>query len=312
MSEMAGRELGMGTGVDSGVGADVGLAATVMVLGTSSDAGKSWVTGAICRMLSEQGYSVAPFKAQNMNSVGVEVDIYGGDGRGQISVSQFVQTVAAGCVADTRMNPVLVKPTSDTSSVVVLNGVERPDISEMPWRDRREILWPHVCEALDSLRRDFDVVVIEGAGSPAEINLMGNDIVNMSVARYVQAPSLLVADIDRGGAFAHLYGTWALVEEQDRHLIKGFVLNKFRGDAALLDPAPKQLAELTGVDIFAVIPMLGAQDSSSSDASARGSVITDGLSAVEMDALEMTVRSSAEAIQNCGLADQVLTLLSTQ
>jgi adenosylcobyric acid synthase len=163
--------------------------------------------------------------------------------------------LAARADPDVRMNPLLLKPEADTRSQVVLLGEVSRELSDMPWRGRSDKVWPHITAALDALREENDVVVIEGAGSPAEINLHASDIVNMRVARHAQARCLLVTDIDRGGAFAHLYGTWALLPEDERALIKGFVLNKFRGDASLLAPAPQMLQELTDVPVVATLPM---------------------------------------------------------
>jgi adenosylcobyric acid synthase len=153
------------------------------------------------------------------------------------------------------MNPLLLKPEADTRSQVVLMGQVHAELSRMAWRGRSASVWPVIAQALDELRAENDVVVIEGAGSPAEINLHDSDIVNMRVALHAQARCLLVTDIDRGGAFAHLYGTWALMPEAERALIKGFVLNKFRGDAGLLAPAPQMLQDKTGIPTVATLPM---------------------------------------------------------
>ncbi|WP_208859704.1 cobyric acid synthase [Acidovorax soli] len=225
-----------------------------MVLGTTSGAGKSWLTTALCRWYSNQGLKVAPFKAQNMsNNARV---VAGPDGcLGEIGSAQYFQALAARAEPEVRMNPLLLKPEADTHSQVVLMGQVSAELTALPWRGRSEKVWPQIAAALDALRADNDVVVIEGAGSPAEINLHASDIVNMRVARHAQARCLLVTDIDRGGAFAHLYGTWALLPEEERALIHGFVLNKFRGDAALLAPAPQMLHDLTGVSTVATIPM---------------------------------------------------------
>ncbi len=254
----------------------------VMVLGTSSGAGKSWLATALCRHYARQGLKVAPFKAQNMSnnarvvapvcapvggslpSEGVlpGVDRPGGstvaapaEGDGEIGSAQYFQALAARADPDVRMNPVLLKPEADTRSQVVLLGQACAELAAVPWRERSGVLWPVVARAIDALRAENDVVVIEGAGSPAEINLHACDIVNMRVARHAQARCLLVADIDRGGAFAHLYGTWALLPPEERALIDGFVLNKFRGDASLLAPGPEQLQALTGVPTVGVLPM---------------------------------------------------------
>ena len=173
----------------------------------------------------------------------------------EIGSAQYFQSLAAKADPDVRMNPLLLKPEADTRSQVVLMGQVSEELTRLPWRGRSEKVWPQVAAALDALRAENDVVVIEGAGSPAEINLHASDIVNMRVARHADARCLLVTDIDRGGAFAHLYGTWALLPEDERALIQGFVLNKFRGDAALLAPAPEMLREKTGVPTVATIPM---------------------------------------------------------
>lgn len=228
-------------------------ARAVMVLGTTSGAGKSWLTTALCRHYARQGLKVAPFKAQNMsNNARV---VAGAGGGGEIGSAQYFQALAAKAEPEVHMNPLLLKPERDTHSQVVLLGQVDEALTRMDWRARSEKVWPTVARALDALMAENDVVVIEGAGSPAEINLMGSDIVNLRVARHAGARCLLVTDIDRGGAFAHLYGTWALLPETDRKLIGGFVLNKFRGDASLLKPGPQQLQELTGVPTVATLPM---------------------------------------------------------
>ncbi len=233
-----------------------------MVLGTTSGAGKSWLATALCRWYSNQGLKVAPFKAQNMSNNARVVPGPGGTdceagpfgALGEIGSAQYFQALAARAAPDVRMNPLLLKPEADTRSQVVLMGQVSEELTRLPWRGRSEKVWPQVAAALDALRAENDVVVIEGAGSPAEINLHASDIVNMRVARHAGARCLLVTDIDRGGAFAHLYGTWALLPEDERALIQGFVLNKFRGDAALLAPAPEMLREKTGVPTVATIP----------------------------------------------------------
>lgn len=226
----------------------------VMVLGTSSGAGKSWVTTALCAWYRAQGYRVAPFKAQNMSNNARVVATPDGCW-GEIGTAQYLQALAAGAVPDVHMNPLLLKPEADTRSQVVLLGRVDEALTALPWRGRSVRVWPQITQALDTLRAHYDVVVIEGAGSPAEINLHASDVVNMRVARHCNAHCLLVADIDRGGAFAHLYGTWALLPPDERALIQGFVLNKFRGDAHLLAPAPQMLQEKTGIQTVAVIPM---------------------------------------------------------
>jgi len=224
-------------------------AKAVMVLGTTSGAGKSWLATALCRYYARQGLKVAPFKAQNMSNNARVVT------GGEIGSAQYFQALAAKAEPEVRMNPLLLKPERDTHSQVVLLGQVDEALTRMDWRGRSEQVWPTVAQALDELMAENDVVVIEGAGSPAEINLSSSDIVNLRVARHVNAACLLVTDIDRGGAFAHLYGTWALMPEADRALLKGFVLNKFRGDASLLAPAPEMLQAKTGVPTVATLPM---------------------------------------------------------
>ncbi|TXH47804.1 MAG: cobyric acid synthase [Burkholderiaceae bacterium] len=229
-------------------------AACVMVLGTTSGAGKSWLTTALCRWYARQGLRVAPFKAQNMSNNARVVP--GPQGRfGEIGSAQYFQALAARVRPEVRMNPVLLKPEADTRSQVLVLGEVDHEMSQAPWRGRSRKLWPIVERTLQDLRADHDVVVIEGAGSPAEINLRENDIVNMEVALAAQAACLLVTDIDRGGAFAHLFGTHQLLAGPERALIRGFVLNRFRGDASLLSPGPEQLQALTGVPTVGVLPM---------------------------------------------------------
>lgn len=231
-------------------------ARVVMVLGTSSGAGKSWLATALCRWYARQGLRVAPFKAQNMSNNARVVAAAGvAAPAGEIGSAQYFQALAARARPDVRMNPLLLKPERDTHSQVVLLGQVHAELTASSWRGRSARVWPWIEQALDALCASHDVVVIEGAGSPAEINLMDSDIVNMRVARHANAACLLVSDIDRGGAFAHLYGTWALLPETDRALLQGFVLNRFRGDPALLEPGPRMLQERTGVPTLATLPM---------------------------------------------------------
>ncbi|MCH7344506.1 cobyric acid synthase [Pelomonas sp. CA6] len=236
-------------------------ARAVMVLGTTSGAGKSFLTAALCRWYARQGFKVAPFKAQNMSNnarvvPGLAPDMPGALPRmGEIGSAQYFQALAARCRPDVRMNPVLLKPEADTASQVVVMGEVHEELNRVPWRERSERLWPHARAGLEALMAENEVVVIEGAGSPAEINLHASDYVNMRTARAADAACLLVTDIDRGGAFAHLYGTHQLLPPEERALLRGFVLNRFRGDAALLAPGPQQLRQLTGVPTLAVLPM---------------------------------------------------------
>ena len=224
-------------------------AKAVMVLGTTSGAGKSWLTTALCRYYARQGLKVVPYKAQNMSN---NARVVAG---GEIGSAQYFQALAANATPEVRMNPLLLKPEKDTQSQVILMGQVNAELSKMQWRGRSAHVWPVVAQALDAQMAENDVVVIEGAGSPAEINLKHSDIVNMRVARHANAACLLVTDIDRGGAFAHLYGTWAMLDAAEQKCIKGFVLNKFRGDARLLTPGPQMLQDLTGVPTVATLPM---------------------------------------------------------
>jgi adenosylcobyric acid synthase len=220
----------------------------LMVLGCTSTAGKSLLVTALARWFHRQGVDVAPFKAQNMSNNARVVD------GGEIGVAQWLQARAAGVEPDVRMNPVLLKPEADTRSQVVVLGRSRPDLTAMPWPDRGPHLWPAMAESFDGLHRGHELIVLEGAGSPAEINLP--DLVNNRMLAHADAAAVLVADIDRGGAFAHLFGTWSLVPDATRARLRGFVLNKFRGDASLLEPAPSTIAERTGMAALGVLPLL--------------------------------------------------------
>ena len=221
-----------------------------MVQGTSSWAGKSLLTTALCRHFARRGVRVAPFKAQNMSNNARVVD------GGEIGVAQYLQARAARVVPDVRMNPVLIKPEADTRSQVVVDGIVDRRLSATGWRERAPLLWPAISRALASLQTDYELIVLEGAGSPAEINLSDADAANLGAARAADAAVLIVSDIDRGGAFAHLFGTWSLMAPHDRARIEGFVLNKFRGDPALLSPAPEMLRGRTGVPVVGVVPWL--------------------------------------------------------
>ena len=229
-----------------------------MVWGASSGAGKSLLTTALCRWAARQGLRVAPFKAQNMsNNARVVAGLDGG--YGEIGTAQYLQALAARVVPTVDMNPVLLKPERDTASQVVVQGRVDAALSRLPWRERSAALAVVARESFERLARGHDLILIEGAGSPAEINLAPQDYVNLGTARWAREAgrlsALLVADIDRGGAFAHLYGTWALLPDDLKPTLAGFVFNKFRGDAALLVPGPEQLQALTGVPLLGVLPM---------------------------------------------------------
>jgi adenosylcobyric acid synthase len=219
-----------------------------MVLGCSSNAGKSLVVTGLCRWFARRGVDVAPFKAQNMSN---NARVVAG---GEIGVAQWLQAKAAGVEPTVDMNPVLLKPEADTRSQVVVGGVANRELTDMPWRSRGPHLWPAMTEAYGRVRAAHELVVLEGAGSPAEINLP--DLVNNRMLEHADAAALVVADIDRGGAFAHLVGTWTLVPDSTRQRLAGFILNRFRGDATLLAPAPAAVSERTGMAHVGVLPML--------------------------------------------------------
>ncbi len=227
------------------------MAKNIMIQGTMSNAGKSLLAAGLCRILRQDGYRAVPFKSQNMalNS------FITADG-GEMGRAQVVQAEAAGIAPDVRMNPILLKPTTDVGSQVIVNGHVQGNMRAMEYYRRKREYVPAVLAAYESLAAEYDVIVIEGAGSPAEINLKDEDIVNMGLARLVDAPVLLAGDIDRGGVFAQLYGTMALLEPEERERVKGLIVNKFRGDRAILDPGIRQLEDLCKVPVAGVIPYL--------------------------------------------------------
>jgi adenosylcobyric acid synthase len=238
----------------------------LLVCGTQSDAGKSVLTAGICRWLRRSGVSVAPFKAQNM-ALNSSVTL---DGR-EIGRSQAVQAAAAGIEPEAAMNPILIKPSGERHSQVIVMGKPYADASARSYQELKQELRPVIAAALADLRARFDVVVCEGAGSPAEINLRHSDLVNLGLAREAELPVLLVADIDRGGMFASLFGTLALLDPADQAHVAGFVVNKFRGDQSILAPGLAQLKELTGRPTLGVLPhvedlWMDAEDSLALDA----------------------------------------------
>lgn len=224
---------------------------SIMLQGTASDVGKSVLTAGLCRIFRQDGLRVAPFKSQNMalNS-GITAS---GEEMGR---AQIFQAEAAGIAPDVRMNPILLKPTSDCRAQVVLMGKALSDMEAQSYHQSKPRLMEIVERAYRSLADEFDAIVIEGAGSPAEINLREGDLVNMGLAERVDAPVILVADIDRGGVFAAIYGTLALLSEEERARIKGVIINKFRGDIALLAPGVDAIEKLTGVPVLGVMPFM--------------------------------------------------------
>jgi adenosylcobyric acid synthase len=241
------------------------MSGALLVAGTTSDAGKSVLTAGICRWLHRRGVKVAPFKAQNMSNNSVVV--VGADGRGgEIGRAQAMQAAACGIAPDLRFNPVLLKPGSDLSSQVVLHGQAVDTVTAGNYRSLRPRLAEAAYASLADLRGEYDAVICEGAGSPAEINLRDGDFVNMGLARHAGMPAIVVGDIDRGGVFAALYGTVALLSAEDQALISGFVINKFRGDAGLLRPGLDMITKATGRPVHGVLPFnldvwLDAEDS---------------------------------------------------
>ena len=226
----------------------------IMIQGTMSSAGKSLICAALCRIFTQDGFKTAPFKSQNMalNSFITE------DGA-EMGRAQVMQAEAAKIRPDARMNPILLKPTSDVGSQVIVNGHVLGNMPAASYFKYKKQLVPEIMKAYRSLEEEYDIIVIEGAGSPAEINLKKNDIVNMGMAKMVDAPVLLAGDIDRGGVFAQLYGTVALLEEEERKRVKGLIINKFRGDVEILKPGLATLEELTKIPVAGVIPWIYAK-----------------------------------------------------
>ncbi len=227
------------------------MAKVIMIQGTTSNAGKSLTVAALCRIFKQDGYKVAPFKSQNMTSITC-IDHEGLE----MGTAQAMQAEAAGIKPEARMNPILLKPTGDKGAQIVLNGKVFKDMSASEYYNYKKEMIPHILKAYNSLAEEHDIVVIEGAGSPAEINLRDNDIVNMGMAKLVDAPVIIVGDIDRGGVFASLAGTMLLLDEEEKARVKGFVINKFRGDVNLLLPGLKMLEEITKVDVLGVVPYM--------------------------------------------------------
>ena len=227
------------------------MAKCIMVQGTMSGAGKSLLVTALCRIFTQDGYRVAPFKSQNM-----ALNSYVTADGLELGRAQAAQAEAAGIPCDVRMNPILLKPSSDTGSQLIVMGDVRGQYDAKEYFRMKRALIPEIMKAYNSLAEEHDIIVIEGAGSPAEINLRQDDIVNMGLAELVNAPVILAGDIDRGGVFAQLYGTVALLQPEERKRVIGTVINKFRGDVELLRPGLRQLEELTSLPVLGVIPWM--------------------------------------------------------
>lgn len=225
------------------------MAKVIMIQGTMSNAGKSLVAAGLCRVLRQDGYKVCPFKSQNMalNSYITKEGL-------EMGRAQVMQAEACGIEPSVRMNPILLKPNSDVGSQVIVNGEVIGNMNAKDYYAEKKRFIPDIIKAYHSLTEEYDIIVIEGAGSPAEINLKDNDLVNMGMAKLVDAPVLLVGDIDRGGVFAQLYGTVKLLEEDEQARIKGLIINKFRGDASILDSGLEAITKLTGIPVVGVLP----------------------------------------------------------
>lgn len=227
------------------------MAKVIMIQGTMSNAGKSLVTAGLCRVFKQDGYKVAPFKSQNMalNSFITKEGL-------EMGRAQVMQAEACGIEPSVNMNPILLKPTNDVGSQVIVNGEVLGNMSARVYYKKKTELIPHIMEAYNNLAKEYDIIVMEGAGSPAEINLKENDIVNMGMAKLVNSPVLLVGDIDRGGVFASIAGTLMLLEEDERKMIKGTIINKFRGDVNILKPGLDMIEEITKTPVVGVVPYM--------------------------------------------------------
>lgn len=225
--------------------------ASIMIQGTTSSAGKSLFCTGLCRIFKRRGLKAVPFKSQNMSSRFFVT----ADGK-KISTAQALQAKAAGIEPSEKMNPILLIPKTDIGASVIISGKEKRDMSAREYFEYKKTCKPIIFEAFQNLERESDVVVIEGAGSPAEINLNKHDIVNMGMAEMADAPVLLIADIDRGGVFAQLYGTVMLLPKKQRKRIKGMIINKFRGDKELLEPGIKMIEKLLHIPVIATIPYI--------------------------------------------------------
>ena len=227
------------------------MAKVIMIQGTMSNAGKSLVTAGLCRVFKQDGYKVAPFKSQNMalNSFITKEGL-------EMGRAQVMQAEACGIEPSVNMNPILLKPTNDVGSQVIVNGEVLGNMSARDYYKKKTELIPHIMEAYNNLAKEYDIIVMEGAGSPAEINLKENDIVNMGMAKLVNSPVLLVGDIDRGGVFASIVGTLMLLEEDERKMIKGTIINKFRGDINILKPGLDMIEEITKTPVVGVVPYM--------------------------------------------------------
>lgn len=247
------------------------MAKSIMIQGTMSNAGKSLLCAGLCRVFRQDGYRVAPFKSQNMalNSYITKEGL-------EMGRAQVVQAEAAGVEPSVRMNPILLKPVTNAGSQLIVNGEVRGNYKASEYYAIKHTLVPEIMAAYQSLAEEHDIIVLEGAGSPAEINLKKGDFVNMGMAKLAQAPVLLVGDIDRGGVFAQLYGTIALLEPEEQDMVKATVINKFRGDVSLLEPGLDMLRDLTGKPVAGVLPYLQVDIEDEDSLSQRFSSVRQG------------------------------------
>ena len=227
------------------------MARAIMIQGTMSNVGKSLIAAGLCRIFKQDGYRVAPFKSQNM-----ALNAYITKDNLEMGRAQAVQAEACGIEPDVCMNPILLKPTTDMGSQVILNGRAVGNMQAVKYFKKKKEYIPVIQEAYDKLAAQYDIIVIEGAGSPAEINLKQDDIVNMGMAEMADAPVLLVGDIDRGGVFAQLIGTVMLLEKEEQERVKGIIVNKFRGDKKILEPGLVMLEERCGREVLGVVPYI--------------------------------------------------------
>ena len=256
-------------------------AKSLMIVGTMSSSGKSLLVTALCRIFARKGIKVAPFKAQNMsNNAAICAD------GGEIGRAQALQAIAAGLEPDVNMNPVLIKPEADSRSQVILMGKPWSQLHASSFYEKKALLWEYVKTSLDHMHETYELLIIEGAGSPVELNLKRGDIVNMAVAKYLDAPTLIVGDIDRGGIFAQLLGTLWLMSPEEQALVKGLVVNKFRGDMALFEDGMNLLEEKSGRPLLGVVPYLRDLDLPDEDAT---SLEIPKLDVDKVDAVDIAV-----------------------
>ncbi len=279
----------------------------ILIAGTSSNAGKTVIVAGLCRVFRRCGINVAPFKAQNMSRNSVVL----ADGT-ELSSSQFLQAHAAGVAPSALLNPVLLKPSSDRCSQIVLMGKPTGQLRGGEYATGRAQLAQTAFDAYEMLSAQYDLVVCEGAGSPAEINLRQGDYVNMGLARRFDLPVILVGDIDRGGVLASIYGTWALLDEADRELLKGYVINKFRGDKSILDPGLNEISRRTGLINFGVLNWLDVtftdpEDSLAADATDENSSSSDSYAELR----ETMIDAVADELEAHADLDAILKLVQS-